>query len=93
MILYIATDFEIVGSIEPDDEFDDSILKQFAVQHTITHLSDDLIKINIRSQKVTLDEISMNTLFDTIIELTDYTMSYGSYGGVGCEFSIRIRAK
>lgn len=93
MILYIATDFEIVGSIEPDDEFDDSILKQFAVQHTITHLSDDLIKINIRSQKVTLDEISMNTLFDTIIELTDYTMSYGNYGGVGCEFSISIRAK
>jgi len=40
MILYIETDFEIVGSIEPDDEFDDSILKQFAVQHTITRLSD-----------------------------------------------------
>ena len=93
MILYIETDFEIVGSIETDDEFDDSILKQFAVQHTITHLSDDLMKIYIPSQKVTLDEISMNTLFDTIIELTDYTMSYGSYGGVGCEFSIRIRAK
>ena len=29
MILYIETDFEIVGSIEPDDEFDDSILKQW----------------------------------------------------------------
>lgn len=93
MILYIETDFEIVGSIDPDDEFDDSILKQFSVHHTITHLSDDLMKLYIPAQKVTLDEISMNTLFDTIIELTDYTMSYGGYGGVGCEFSISIRAK
>ena len=51
------------------------------------------MKLYIPSQKVTLDEISMNTLFDTIIELTDYTMSYGGYGGVGCAFSISIRAK
>ena len=51
------------------------------------------MKLYIPSQKVTLDEISMNTLFDTIIELTDYTMSYGGYGGAGCAFSISIRAK
>jgi hypothetical protein len=45
----------------------------------------------MKQQKITLDEIKMNELFDEI--LCNYKMEYGNYGGAGCDFSISITNK
>ena len=91
MKLYIESDFVKVGKVENDDEFDDSILKKFAVQYNVKHLDNSYIELTIYEQKICLNEINMNTLFDNIINCFDYTMEYGWYGGEGCEFSISIK--
>ena len=93
MILYIEEDLVAIGNVPTDDEFDDSKLKECAVRFAVKELDNNLIELTLFAQKIFLDEISMNTLFDWYINYFDYTMGYGGYGGEGCEFSISIKKK
>lgn len=91
MKLYIdsilSRDFkDINGALEEISE----TLEKFSIKNHIEKRADNFYNLKIFDQKVTLDEISMNTLFDTLLNSFDFTMEYGYYGGEGCEFSIKI---
>ena len=63
-----------VGTIE--------ILNRFSVNYIKNEV------LIISPQKVTINEINMNTLFSEV--LFGIPISYGFIGGEGCEFSLRI---
>ena len=93
MILYIEEDLVTIGSVDNEDEFDDSKLKECAVRFELKELDNNIIELTLFAQKICLNEVNMNTLFDCFINVFDYTMRYGGYGGEGCEFSISIKNK
>jgi len=72
-----ATEF---GDIETVSEF----LKDFVILHKI---KGDFIFIE--TQKVNLNEIDMNELFDGIFHM--FSIEYAGMGGAGCEFSLNVR--
>jgi len=83
MKLYIKEELNFkatdLGDIETVSEF----LKDFTIFHTI---KDDFIFIE--TQKVYLNEIDMNELFDGIFHM--FSIEYAGMGGAGCEFSINV---
>ena len=93
MILYIEEDLVTIGSVPIDDEFDNLKLKECAVRFALKELDNNIIELTLFAQKICLNEVNMNTLFDCFINVFDYTMRYGGYGGEGCEFSISIKNK
>jgi hypothetical protein len=44
--------------------------------------------IEIEQQKVTLDEIKINELFDQVFHI--FKIEYACMGGVGCEFNLNV---
>ena len=83
MIVYIREPLTI--KIDPES-FDDSILKKFTV--LFDRIDDE--HIEIKYQKCTLNEYSVNELFDTF--LSGFAIEYG-YSGVGCDFSISVYSR
>ena len=61
------------------------VLKKFSIWHTI---EEDGIRVEV--QKVVLDEIDMNELFDECLYSVGDLIRYWNLGGAGCEFSIGI---
>ena len=92
MILYIEEDLVTIGSVDQEYEFDDTILKDYSIDYKFKQL-DNKVELTLFAQKICLSEVNMNTLFDCFINVFDYTMRYGGYGGEGCEFSISIKNK
>lgn len=91
MKLYIDTTLSKKFKINRDELSEiTETLKKFSIRNHIEGIGEDLFNIKILDQKVTLDEISMNILFDNILNYFDFRMEYGNYGGERCEFSIRI---
>ena len=60
-------------------------LNRFGVQFSL--LNDTVI---VADQKVSLDDIDMNTLFDNSLWMLGNKIAYCPLGGEGCEFSLRI---
>lgn len=81
MILYIEEILKIKIDLTEYDE--DNILKRCSIRYK---LEDNLIVIE--DQKVTVDEFVMNELFDDL--LCGFAITYGGYGGAGCDFSLSI---
>lgn len=91
MKLYIDTTLSKKFKISPDELSEiTETLKKFSIRNHMEEIGEDLFNIKVLDQKVTLDEISMNTLFDNVLNYFDFSMKYGNYGGEGCEFSIRL---
>jgi hypothetical protein len=69
-------------------------LEQLAKQYSVWgrfDISATRIDIKVQAQKVTLDEVAMNTLFhDFLTELFIVETRYSALGGAGCEFSLEI---
>ena len=68
------------------EQYDKDLLKELGVGFSITPEG-----LEIPSQKVSLDEVAMNTLFsEYLFYLDGYSVEYAKLGGVGCEFCLRI---
>lgn len=63
------------------------LLEKFSVFY-----KEDDNHIFIEEQKITLDEISINTLFSEIFT-DECELEYGFLGGRGCELSLSIHSK
>lgn len=68
------------------------VYKRYRVTVQVT-LRDTEFECRIPAQKVTLNEWSMNALFEDLIADFDYTMSRANIGGKGCDFAISIWQK
>ena len=66
--------------------------KRYCVTAQVT-LRDTELEYRVPIQKVTLDEWSMNGLFEDLIADFEYTMSRAHIGGKGCDFAISIWQK
>ena len=65
-------------------------LKRFAV-HSKLDLTERRCLFTVVSQKVTLDDINMNTLLHDLYEtFDDLVLEYAGLGGEGCEVSLRL---
>jgi hypothetical protein len=87
-----STDQDINDSI---DEFCEVsiLLTQFTVSHHIS-IETDVTKFIIDSQKITLDEVNMNTLFFNVFSVYfDVTINYAGIGGPGCDFAVYVLSK
>jgi hypothetical protein len=83
----------------PEAEFDaeceyfqqlDALARQYAVAGSFAVTATGVTVI-VRAQKVTLDEISMNTLFaEFLSELFIVELRYAALGGAGCDFAMSV---
>ena len=69
-----------------EDDYRD-LLEKFSVSY-----KEDNEHIFIEEQKITLDEIGINTLFSEIFT-DECKLEYGFLGGRGCEFSLSLHSK
>jgi len=66
------------------------ILEKFSVFHTLT-FSSDLVNIEIFEQKITLDEINMNSLLNIIGDFWPIELTYIPQGhGLECQFYLSL---
>lgn len=83
----------------PSDEFDEEceyfqqlqeVARQYSVGGSFTVTATGA-KVVVYAQKVTLDEVSMNTLFaDFLTELFVLETRYAALGGAGCDFAMAV---
>lgn len=101
MLCYLDEDLKGVFETTPSapdaaEQQDDlryllALLKQFGVCHK-TVSNDTTTTVTLFPQKVTLDDVDMNTLFfEALHPCFPYRMEYSPMGGRGCEFAIRLR--
>ena len=84
MKLYITEKLNFKATNHGDIKEISEFLKGFSI---INKIEGDFIFIE--SQKVNLDEIAMNELFDEIFWIFD--IEYACIGGAGCEFAINVK--
>lgn len=59
--------------------------------HASFELGEARAKVTIPAQKISLDDIAMNELFDSLLnELFNLELRYATLGGTGCEFAIEV---
>jgi len=106
MILYIHKPYRLVLENPPDINDEDrefqyedasylrGVLNRFGVQHTLEDKDSGLF-VTLALQKVTLDEIRMNTMLDALrsVFAERFKFEFGHYGGAGCEFSLYLLDK
>ena len=107
MKLYIDTTFRFAETNPPDISVEDldlldedaetyrDLFKRFCIHATVEN-SESMFSVVIHPQKVSLDDIAMNTLFANAINglfWNEYTLEYAIMGGEGCEFAMRMRRK
>ena len=76
-----------------DAQYYREFFDQFSIKGVVEN-HEDHFRIKIYSQKITLDDLNMNTLFAHVIDqvfFNKYTLDYSAIGGKGCEFAMRIR--
>jgi len=83
MKLYIKEELNFKATEFGDIKEVSDFLKQFTIFHKI---KGDFIFIE--TQKVNLNEIDMNELFDEIFYM--FNIEYAGMGGAGCEFSLNV---
>jgi hypothetical protein len=83
MKLLINEPIPLIPNIHPEDwlEFV-SMLSHFAIRTTP---SENRLILSV--QKITLDEIKINE-FLSVLDSSEYVLSYGHLGGAGCELSL-----
>lgn len=66
------------------------IARRFAVSTSFA-VTKAGVTVVVRAQKITLDEVSMNTLFaDFLTELFVLETRYSALGGAGCDFALTV---
>lgn len=77
--------------IQDFEDYQGKILKDFNIAYSITASLYGFV-LHIHAQKITLNDIDMNTLFSEVFECMDfhYSLTYVCLGGVGCEMCLEI---
>jgi hypothetical protein len=90
--LTYSSNFDIEDTADVNELFDNTrdLCVQFSVHHTIT-VSADRVVFTIEPQKVTLNEIDMNTFWHDVLDnFFNIRTQYAAFGGAGCEFALSV---
>ena len=77
--------------IQDFEDYQGKILKSFNIAYSINASLYGFV-LYIHAQKITLDDIDMNTLFSEVFEYMDfhYSLTYVCLGETGCEMCLEI---
>lgn len=77
--------------IQDFEDYQGKILKGFSIAYSINTSLYGFV-LYIHAQKITLDDIDMNTLFSEVFEYMGfhYSLTYVCLGGTGCEMCLEI---
>jgi hypothetical protein len=71
-----------------------SLCKEFSINHAVDHKEEyGMFTVLVCNQKIVLDSVDTNTLFEEILSLFDYDMKYACIGGKCCGMSISVTEK
>ena len=90
--LVYSSDFAVEDTIDVTELFDYTrdLCVKFNVHHTIT-VTADRVKLTIEPQKITLDEIDMNTFWHDVLDnFFSIRTHYAALGGAGCGFALSV---
>lgn len=90
--LIYSSNFDVEDIADVTELFDSTrdLCVRFSVHHTIT-VSADRVVFTIEPQKITLDEIDMNTFWHDVLDnFFNIRTCYAAFGGAGCGFSLSV---